>query len=97
MFGKNTFRGVWRMIGGFQQRGLPPHVGIHQPEATVSGEEATPAMRAQCPYCRDQRDAYAFKATWFHIVARGEAGQYEVCEASKLRQAEYTAPPVAVS
>lgn len=66
--------------------GLPPYVGVHQPEAV--DPESSREMKVLCRYCADDREAHKIGGVWFHVVARGgEHGQYETCAASKLRNA----------
>lgn len=72
-------------LGGMGLLGLPPYVGIHHPDRVEMAADATEQMRGACRYCGD-RDAHLIGGKWFHVVGRGgDAGQYEVCKAQRLR------------
>jgi hypothetical protein len=63
---------------------LPPFVGVHPVEDT--SEECTLEMRLLCPYCREGRPAHRIDGGRWHQVARGgDLGQYDPCQAGKLR------------
>jgi hypothetical protein len=69
---------------------LSPFVGVHSPDA--ASIESSLEMKVPCRYCKDDRAAYRIEGTWWHEVARGDAGQYEPCRAGKLRNAFWKSP-----
>jgi hypothetical protein len=69
---------------------LPPFVGVHHPDAVSL--DSSKEMTILCRYCEDERTAYRIEGAWWHEIARGgDLGQYEPCQAGKLRNAFWKA------